>query len=410
MEFPCGEANAFDAVWSASALAERVDTTFFMRSLGVSDAAFRGYYYVPDTRLRLHSMRLNYLPDRVQIRFPNYFEWILSKYFRFNSEWAGFPGRKVLYVRDPMQMMYLGLLRQRQPWFRNWVLYYEAHDTLGIDYHEFCGSNPFDLKDGPEGEFRQKILQAALQFDIITCNTQILAGDIRAWTGGRLQPRFVTLASPLPRPESPPRIPGFGEKVTLGYIGSIDLFRGVNMLLEAMRLLPERFVLRIVGRFHQEKGVDPGWLDRLMADPQIARRVELNVEEPIRDLLGEIERCDIMIQPASNDVIDARYLSPQKSFGYMVRGKPIVAGDVPCHRELFHDGRSAALYELSPASLAECIINLVEHPAQAERIARAAWEQAADYSFVRRADDMISAVRSVERPRCAAISTGTADE
>jgi glycosyltransferase involved in cell wall biosynthesis len=194
----------------------------------------------------------------------------------------------------------------------------------------------------------------------------------------------------------PPQI-RFGDKITLGYIGTIDKYRGVNILLEAMRFLPEKYTLRIVGRLRQEKGVDSNWLNKYMEDPQISARVELNIVDSIRDVAGEIDRCDILVQPASHDVIDSRYAAPLKSYGYMVRGKPIVAGDVPCHRELFQAGKTAALYCLDPQGLADCIMNLVNNPEKAERIARGAWKQAADFNLPRRAENIISLVKGIAK-------------
>jgi glycosyltransferase involved in cell wall biosynthesis len=132
-----------------------------------------------------------------------------------------------------------------------------------------------------------------------------------------------------------------------------------------------------------------------MEDPRIGSKVELNIVDTIHDVAAEIDQCDIVVQPASNDIIDSRYAAPLKSYGYMVRGKPIVAGDVPCHRELFQDGKTAALYPLDPQSLANCVTNLVNNPVLAERLARGAWEQAADFNFARRAEEITSLVKAI---------------
>ena len=56
--FPSTEANTFDAVWSASALAEKVDTTFFMPMVNTSFSRLKEYYEIPDSRLKLQSMHL----------------------------------------------------------------------------------------------------------------------------------------------------------------------------------------------------------------------------------------------------------------------------------------------------------------------------------------------------------------
>ncbi len=393
MEFPCPEANAFDAVWTASALSEKVDTTFFMPSLSISKKSMRQFYDISPSSLRLQSMYLDFIPDRFLIRFPNYYEQILAFYLHYHPDWVGFHGQKVLYARHPRQLLFWGLQRARGHFWKEWTLCYESHDPLGLDPNKFRGANPFELKDGQEGQYRQSVLRAAMNFDFIITNTQVQTDDLHSWTNNALKTHFITLASPLPRLPSPPQVQFFGEKVILGYIGTVDQYRGVNILLEAMRFLPERYTLRIVGRLRQELGAKPDWLNVYMRDPQIGPKVDLNIVDSISDVAAEIDRCDFVVQPASGDVLDSRYTAPLKSYGYMVRGKPIIAGDVPCHRELFQDGKAAMLYRLDPKSFAESVIYLVNNPELAERIARNSWEQSADFNFHRRADDILSLVR-----------------
>ena len=72
-----------------------------------------------------------------------------------------------------------------------------------------------------------------------------------------------------------------------------------------------------------------------------------------------------------------------------MRGKPIVAADVPCHHELFQDGENAILYRVDPQHLADRITYLANNPDQAERIARAGWEQSVDYTYSRRAEKIL---------------------
>ena len=395
MTFPSREANAFDAVWTAAALSEKVDTTFFMSMLKISKSQLKQYYGIIESSLRLQSMYLYYLPDRLKNRFRNCYGSFLSIFLRFHPSWEGFRGRKILYVREPNELLFWGQQKKRQKWLKDWTLCYEAHDPLGLNPNQFKRTNPFELQDGPEGRHRQAVLQAALNFDIVICNTQILADDLKSWTDNAIQPHFITLASELPRLSYPPRI-RFGDKIVIGYIGTIDQYRGVHTLLAAVRLLPQNYKLRIVGRFRKEAGVDPNWLDKILGDTQISDRVELIIENPIRDIAGEIDRCDIVLQPASSDILASRYAAPLKSFAYMVRGKPIVAADVRCHRDLFRDGESAVFYSLDPSSLADRITNLVNNPEEAERISRGAWEQAVDYSFSRRADEILSLVKGVD--------------
>ena len=80
--------------------------------------------------------------------------------------------------------------------------------------------------------------------------------------------------------------------------------------------------------------------------------------------------------------------------------KPIVAADVPCHRELLQDGVNARLYRYDdPEHLAACIQSLVELPREALEIVRTAWQQAAEYSYDGRAQRILELVGEVRANR-----------
>jgi len=213
-----------------------------------------------------------------------------------------------------------------------------------------------------------------------------------------LQPRVVRHASALPRLSRAPIFVPYGKEIVLGYIGTMDRERGVDSLLAAMRWLPENVSLRLVGRVPGQGAGNrsPVWLADLLREPKIGERVELVPPVPIGQVAGEIDRCDILLQPASEDIISLRYRAPLKLFDYMVRGKPIVAADVPCHRELLQDGVNACMYRYNdPKHLAEKIMSLVKHPWQAEVLSQRAWEQSADHTYEARARRILELVDEV---------------
>lgn len=384
MTFPNNEANAFDAVWTADALQETgIDTTFTMKTLLVSREQFLSYYYIPESDLKLVSLRPRWLPERFLSKQKNYFAELVKIYIRLSPRFTFFNKQKILYIRDPKLLRYFGLLREKSKWLRNWFLVYESHDPFGYDPNEFLDQNPFE-KD-PE------IIRAASNFDLILTNSQALSSDIQAWTGEVIKPKVITLSSPLKRLSNPPVI-RFGEHVVLGYIGTIDKLRGVDILINALRFLPANFRVRIVGRFREESGVDSNWLNQLSQEGDIKDRLELILTDHISDVASEIDRCDILVQTASHDLHDSKYATPQKAFGYMVRGKPVLVGNVPGHKELFQEGVNALYYQLEPKSLAARAQFLVTHPELAQSIAIGSWEQSANYSFARRAQDILANV------------------
>jgi len=391
MTFPNNEANAFDAVWTADALeVAGAETTFVMKTLLFNQDDFLDYYYIPHSNLHLASLKPKWLPERFFLNRKNYYAELVSLFLRFSPRFLFTNKQKVLYLRDPKLLRYFGLLREKTSWLQKWIMIYESHDPFGHDPNVFLDRNPF--------EDDKEIIQAASNFDLILTNSEALSQDTETWTDGVIRPKVVNLASPLERPSEPPRIE-FGGEIVLGYIGTIDKLRGVDILIDALQYLPANFRVRIVGRFHREPGVNPDWLNYLREDISINDRLDLILTDRISDVASEIDRCDILVQTASHDVHDAKYATPQKAFGYMIRGKPILVGDVPGHQQLFREGENALYYDLSPQSLAEKAIFLANHPEYAKVIAHGAWKQSADYTFATRSSEILKLVGSIN-PKC----------
>ena len=391
IKYPSAFANAIQAIKTASALSTLSDTTFFMPGLKTSKSELKEIYDISTTPLHLQSMYLDKLPDRVKLKIENCYERFLSIYLQVHPKWAGFRGKKVLFVRTLEELLFWGLKRESSKWLKDWNFIFEAHDALGLDPSEFGSANPFDLKAGTESQYRQRLLTALRSFDHVVCVTQALADDLASWTDHAIQPQVVNHASFLPHLEAPPQI-AFGENIVLGYIGTIDRFRGVDILLNAMKYLPQNYKLRLVGRLRHEEEGGSDWFDTYMKNPIIKSKVEYVPAVPIKEVAGEIDRCHILLQPASNDAMYSRYASPLKGYDPMMRGKPILAADIPGHHDLYNNGKSASFYRLDPHSLAESITDLVNNPDHAEKIARAGWEQAAEYTYLRRAEKIISLV------------------
>ena len=313
-----------------------------------------------------------------------------------HPKWWGMRQRKMLFVRGLSDFIYWGLAKTYLWWARNWVFVYEAHDAAGLDEQAILEKNPFGLQEGAEGQKRQKIIRALGNFDLVLTVTQALADDLQQWTDKIIQPYVVRHASPFSRPQKFPKPPSMGGEVILGYVGTIDKYRGVDILLKAMRFLPKSILLHLVGRIPE--GKDAEWLRILLSDPNVGSRVKLIGHVPVDQVVVEIDRCDVMLQPASGHPFTLRYASPLKSYDYMVRGKPIIVADVPCHKELFQDGINARLYRHDDEKhLAACIRSLINQPRQMEMIAKATWKQAAEYNYDGRARRILGLVNALEK-------------
>ena len=390
-DYPSQQTNALQAIRMAAAFDELTETTFFMPRLATRKQDLLKFYGISGSSLRLQPMGFNTVPDRVLGRIDHYYDRAVALVLRYGSRWRGRSEKKVLFVRDPKELLFWGLQKAYVKAFRDWVFIFEGHSTIGLTPNPQEGQPVFVTESDAERKYQQAVRKALMGFDLVLAVTQALATALSEWTDGVLAPLVVRHASPLMRLEKPPEIQ-FGEKIIIGYIGQVSHFKGVDVMLDAFKFLPNNFSLRLVGA-HHKKGANRDWVQQKIHEGQLEGRVEVHPPVPIGAVADLIDGCDILVQPASHDVLNACFEAPLKSFDYMVRGKPIVAADVPAHHELYRDGKNGLMYALNPVDLAAKITTLVNNPALANRIARGAWEQSAQYEYLQRAKTILDLVR-----------------
>ncbi len=398
--YPSFEASALQASQMAAAFARQTrDTHLFVHALFSPEDQVRQQFNMPESSLHIWSLHAGRWPSPLynngQLRSLAYNSAVAALLKTHPRWWRGADVSRIVFVRSRLESLYWGHLRRFVPGFKKWTFVFEAHDIAGLEYDLVTDVHPLEIEDARIRERNRRTLRALSGFDLILCVTQALADDLARWSDGRLQPHVVRHASAQPRLPHPPALPQFGDRVVLGYVGMLDVARGVETLVRAMALLPERYHLRLVGSISAD--AQP-YVDALLGEPGMRDRVDLVGQVPVADVASEIDRCDIMVQPASDNIISLRYRAPLKSFDYMVRGKPVVAADVSCHRELYQDGVNAVLYRNQDAEhLVECVTSLVAQPRKAEALARAAWEQAAEYAYDARAQRILSLVDERKR-------------
>ena len=215
--------------------------------------------------------------------------------------------------------------------------------------------------------------------------TAALAADLTARLGGRDRLAVVpdgSRISPAPDVEFDA---GSAEPV-VAYAGHLYPWKGVDVLLEALALVPNARGL-IVGGHAEEP--DLGRLQALARQLDIGDRVTFTgMVEPAR--VPELLRgASVLALPNPASAISTRFTSPLKLFEYMAAGRAIVASDLPSIREILHDGVDALLVAPGdPNDLADALRRLLGDPALATQLARAALEAAPQYSWERRAEKL----------------------
>ncbi|MBV8988445.1 MAG: glycosyltransferase family 4 protein, partial [Solirubrobacterales bacterium] len=191
---------------------------------------------------------------------------------------------------------------------------------------------------------------------------------------------------------------GQGETVTLGFIGFMRAWHGLDRLLqEAARHGDERVRLLIVGD-------GPALADlRCQAETLgLTSRVRftgLAGRDAVPGLLAEM---DILIQPKA-----VAYASPLKIFEYMAAGRAIVAPDQPNIREILAHEETALLFDPTESEAAwRAVLQLVEDAPLRHRLGVAARAEIArrDYTWRANAERLADWARADLAPRAASVT------
>jgi glycosyltransferase involved in cell wall biosynthesis len=178
---------------------------------------------------------------------------------------------------------------------------------------------------------------------------------------------------------------GPGTPPLVAYAGHLYPWKGVDVLIEALALVPpESLRGRIIGGHAAEP--DLGRLRAKADQLGLAGRVEFTGFQPPPAVAASLRAADVLVLPNRGTAVSARYTSPLKLFEYLAAGRPIVASDLPALREVLRDNENARLVPPDdPRALADALLAVSRDPALAVRLARGAFDTAAEYSWDRRA-------------------------
>ena len=179
------------------------------------------------------------------------------------------------------------------------------------------------------------------------------------------------------------RLRGEGPPV-VAYAGHFYPYNGAHHLVEALTLL--RDVRAVIIGGNPRDATDIERLHLLVQERGLGERVTFTGLLPPEEVVPRLRDADVLVQP----IVDApytRYASSMKLLDYMAAGRPIVASDLESLREVVADGLTARLVEPgNPKALAQGIREVLADPDACDRMARAAFDEVANYSWARRAE------------------------
>jgi glycosyltransferase involved in cell wall biosynthesis len=167
------------------------------------------------------------------------------------------------------------------------------------------------------------------------------------------------------------------------YAGQLYPWKGVDVLVEAVARLG-RGRLVILGGIPGEP--DTARVRAFVERLGLSSRTEMRGLVPQAAVADELRRATIVAVPFLRTAMTERHTSPLKAFEAMAAGRAIVASDLPSTREVLRHDETAWLVPPGEATaLAEGLGRLMDDRGRAERLARAAWDEAPRYSWDARA-------------------------
>lgn len=146
------------------------------------------------------------------------------------------------------------------------------------------------------------------------------------------------------------------------YVGGISRIRGLEEMVRAIGLLPDKAGVRLVlaGSF------SPPELENDVQQLTGWKRVDYlgwQSREGVKKLLSEARVGLVLFHPAPNH-IEAQ---PNKLFEYMSAGIPVIVSDFPLWREIVKGADCGLLVDpLKPEDIASAIYWLLQHPEEAQ--------------------------------------------
>jgi glycosyltransferase involved in cell wall biosynthesis len=178
-------------------------------------------------------------------------------------------------------------------------------------------------------------------------------------------------------------VAGGTDNTIVGYAGHLYPWKGVDVLIEAIALVPGVSALIVGG--HDVEG-DRARLEALAERFGVSERVTFTGHVEPAQVRSYLEPATILALPNPASAASTHFTSPLKLFEYMAAGRPIVGSDLPAIREVLRHEQNALLVPPGDAAaLAQGIQRLAKDRDLATQLAQQALADVGDYTWDRRA-------------------------
>jgi len=225
--------------------------------------------------------------------------------------------------------------------------------------------------------------------DVTVAPSEAFAQELSQWSGQKVvslhhgfdPDAFQNDAAPLPAAANA-QLDQAKDALRLLFVSHYNYYRNFETLFRALPILSNRLNginVKLFLTCQLSSGANPGsYRAEAAASSVQTLRSSENVIElgtvPYRSLHHLYRACDVYVSPAYAESFAHPLVEAMSS------GLPIVASDLPVHREICRD---AARYfpTFSPEALAECVLQIQQSPALAETLSRNGLTRAQDFRW-----------------------------
>jgi glycosyltransferase involved in cell wall biosynthesis len=372
--FPIERANGAQTMATCHALAARGHQVTLVVRPDTSAPArdpFEFYGFPPEPRLSILAIPASAAGPARRVRF------LLS------AARIAATADAVVYTRDlGLAAFLLQFPRMRRP-----RVVYESHGIASVVSEELprllgnTALTPSRAKLARLERRDRRVWQRAKAYVTIT---RALADELAARFGPR-DDVFVAPdgASEATRDVTPQVGPPDTSDLVVGYAGHLYPWKGVDVLIRALALVPSARGIVIGGH---PKETDLARITALVRELRLEDRVELTGLVAPTAVATLLSRATVLALPNTSSAISDRYTSPLKLFEYLALGRAIVASNLPALREVLTDGRTALLVAPGdPAALAGALRRLAADRMLVRSLAAEARALAPSYTWRARA-------------------------
>jgi glycosyltransferase involved in cell wall biosynthesis len=171
------------------------------------------------------------------------------------------------------------------------------------------------------------------------------------------------------------------------YVGNLEHYQGVDMVIEAMVNVSENITFMIIGGIQ----ADIERCQKLSEALGVDRQVIFLGPRPVQLLQDYLSQADCLISPREKGVN-----TPMKIYSYLAAGVPVIATNIPSHTQIL-DNNNACLVEPEPASIADGINKVLGDQIYASQLAEKASQDAEElYSYQAYKDKLIEIYNKLE--------------